>query len=409
MQTKLHPDLITQPFAAEADAILRSCVHCGFCNATCPTYQLLGDELDGPRGRIYLIKNMLETNRATADTRIHLDRCLTCRSCETTCPSGVQYGRLLEIGRELVEQKAGRPLMSRAQRFALRHLLSSRALFNPLARIGRFMRPILPRSFKVLLQPPIVNPPADPDVQRDRSVILFQGCVQPGLTPATNQAIRLILERLGVNTVELANEGCCGAIDHHFSVSEPARDKARRNIDAWQTALDQGAEAIIYSASGCGLMLREYTDLLKDDEVYHQQALSIADKVQDIGQYLDGFRTQLAEIVAFTTTQVAWHAPCTLQHGLKGADTVVNLLTSLGLDLPLIEDAHLCCGSAGTYSVTQPRLSQQLRRRKIDCLLASEPDRILTANIGCQMHLQAVSDVPVEHWAEFLAQNLSSP
>lgn len=405
MQTNLHPDLISQPFAAEADAILRSCVHCGFCTATCPTYQLLGDELDGPRGRIYLIKQVLETNNASADTRTHLDRCLTCRSCETTCPSGVQYARLLEIGRSLVEQKAGRPLAARIQRFVLRHLLSNRALFNQLARVGRILRPILPRSLRTAFGLP-------PDRARSlsdypRSVVLFQGCVQPGLSPATNQAIQHILGHLGVKVVELEDEVCCGAIDHHFSASDAARQKARRNIDVWHKALDQGVEAIIYSASGCGLMLAEYVELLKGDEQYQQKALTIADKIQDIGHYLSQFQAQLAELVSFADTLVAWHAPCTLQHGLKGADTVVDLLTELGLELPQIEEVHLCCGSAGTYSITQPRLSRRLRQRKMAKLLASQPKRILTANIGCQLHLQAASDVPVEHWVEFLARNLS--
>ncbi|MBE0509972.1 MAG: glycolate oxidase subunit GlcF [Chromatiales bacterium] len=402
MKTQLLPQHQQSALGQEADAILRSCVHCGFCTATCPTYQLLGDELDGPRGRIYLIKQVLEGNTPTPRTQLHLDRCLSCRGCETTCPSGVRYGRLLDIGRELVDETVERPTWARLQRRALRLILPHAGRFALLLGLARLLRPLLPRTVQGKI-PVRQSLPTWPPARHARRMLVLQGCAQSVATPLSNVAAARVLDRLGISLIAAAEAGCCGALSHHLSAAAEARDFMRRNIDAWWPHIEQGAEAIVVSASGCGVMLKDYGKLLADDPVYAEKAARVATLSRDLGEVLAG--EDLAALRANRPLRLAYHPPCTLQHGQQLPGLVEKILTRLGHQLLPIRDSHLCCGSAGTYSLLQPALSQQMLKNKLGHLTAEQPELIVTANVGCQLHLGSQSALPVRHWIELLDQH----
>ncbi|HTD90840.1 MAG TPA: glycolate oxidase subunit GlcF [Burkholderiales bacterium] len=414
METRLAAFIKDTPEGAEAESILRKCVHCGFCTATCPTYQLLGDELDGPRGRIYLIKQVLEGTAATAKTQLHLDRCLTCRSCETTCPSGVQYGRLLDIGRGVVEQQVGRGSVDALQRAALRKVVPNAALFGALLKLGQLARPLLPAALKQKV--PASTSPAKPWPQSHhaRRMLVLEGCAQPALSPATNAAAARVLDRLGITLLhapEVRGAGCCGAVSFHLSAQEEALHAMRRNIDAWWPYLEQGAEAIVITASGCGVMVKDYAHLLAHDVAYAEKAKCVSQLSCDISEVIIAEQEKLKALLPTAETpklKVAFHAPCSLQHGLKKKGIVESFLTQIGFNLTPVTDEHLCCGSAGTYSILQPELSSKLRENKISALTRESPQAILTANIGCQSHLQSATTLPVRHWIEALDDLLST-
>lgn len=405
MQTTLSEQSRQLPRAAEAEKILRSCVHCGFCNATCPTYQLLGDELDGPRGRIYLIKQVLEGAPATAQTQLHLDRCLSCRNCETTCPSGVDYHNLLDIGRAVVDQAVPRPAAQRLLREGLRALAPNPRLFKGLLRVGATFRPLLPRMFESKLPPPMLTSGLRPIPRHARHVMLLEGCVQPGLSPNTNDATARVLDRLGISVIPVAEAGCCGALDYHLDAQAKGLDRARQNIDAWWPHLQNGAEAIVQTASGCGAFIKDYGHLLEADPVYADKARRISEMTLDLVQVLA--QEPLEQICAASEQRIAVHCPCTLQHALKLGGAVEAVLTRLGFNLTAVPDGHLCCGSAGTYSLTQPTLARQLRDNRLNALESGRPQLIVTSNIGCQSHLASAGRTPVVHWIERVDQSLA--
>ncbi|VVO84917.1 glycolate oxidase subunit GlcF [Pseudomonas sp. B21128] len=405
MQTTLSEQSRQLPRAAEAEKILRSCVHCGFCNATCPTYQLLGDELDGPRGRIYLIKQVLEGAPATAQTQLHLDRCLSCRNCETTCPSGVDYHNLLDIGRAVVDQAVPRPAAQRLLREGLRALAPNPRLFKGLLRVGATFRPLLPRMFESKLPPPMLTSGLRPVPRHARRVMLLEGCVQPGLSPNTNDATARVLDRLGISVIPVAEAGCCGALDYHLDAQAKGLDRARQNIDAWWPHLQNGAEAIVQTASGCGAFIKDYGHLLEADPVYADKARRISEMTLDLVQVLA--QEPLEQICAASEQRIAVHCPCTLQHALKLGGAVEAVLTRLGFNLTAVPDGHLCCGSAGTYSLTQPTLARQLRDNRLNALESGRPQLIVTSNIGCQSHLASAGRTPVMHWIERVDQSLA--
>ena len=408
MQTRLADFIKDTDDGREAEAILRKCVHCGFCTATCPTYQLLGDELDGPRGRIYLIKQMLEGAPVSARTQLHLDRCLTCRSCETTCPSGVEYGRLLDVGRAVVDAQVKRSWSSRVQRWGLRELLSRPGLFGAAMALGRWLRPALPRTLreKVLPARPAV---AWPQPRHRRRMLVLAGCVQPAMMPSVNAATARVLDRLGISLVEAPGAGCCGAVRHHLDDTAGARADARRNIDAWWPLIESdGIEALVLTASACGLEVKDYAHLLRDDPQYREKAAQIAALTRDVAEVLAAESEALAAVLPGppTAKKLAFHAPCTLQHGLRIKNAVESLLRAAGFELTSVADAHLCCGSAGTYAVLQPDLSGRLRARKLAALAAGGADAIASANVGCIAHLAGGTETPVRHWVEYLADRL---
>jgi glycolate oxidase iron-sulfur subunit len=399
MQTKLLPALLNTPQGQEADRILRSCVHCGFCTATCPTYQLLGDELDGPRGRIYEIKLALEGEAVSRRTQTHLDRCLTCLNCETTCPSGVQYHRLLDIGRAYVEQQVRRPLPQQFVRWLLRKTLPHTRRVAPLIALAQACKPILPKALAQKI-PDKQIPIAQPVTSHARKVLLLAGCVQPAMTPRTNQATRAVLDKLGIEVIEAGNATCCGALSHHLNATQEAHAFMRQNIDAWWPYLEQGAEAIVITASGCGAMVKDYASLLQHDPAYAEKAARISALTRDLCEIIS--EDDMKKLAHGAQRNIAFHAPCTLQHAQKLNGRVEKLLRAAGFRVQAITDSHLCCGSAGSYSVLQPAIAKQLKQRKLDNLQAGQPELIVTANIGCQLHLQTEAKVPVQHWIELL-------
>ncbi len=405
MQTNLAEFFRETEQGREADRILRSCVHCGFCTATCPTYQLLGDELDGPRGRIYQIKMVLEGTRPTKSIQRHLDRCLTCLSCETTCPSGVEYGRLLDIGRGLVEARVPRPILKRWLRWALRRALPyPKRVVLPL-RLAQLLRPILPAALRRKV-PPRQYVAAAPRRDHARTMLILDGCVQPLMTPRTNSAAAGVLDRLGVSVIQAEGAGCCGALSHHLSAGDEAKAFMRRNIDAWWPYIENGAEAIVVTASGCGVLVKEYGHHLRDDPAYAGKAKQVAALAKDLAEVITP--EDLRELRGNGPRRIAFHAPCTLQHGQHLHGVVERLLTQAGFELVPVTDAHLCCGSAGTYSILQADLSARLLRRKLEALQAAGPALIATANIGCQLHLQSQAEVPVVHWIELFDPELTA-
>ncbi|HYD79609.1 MAG TPA: glycolate oxidase subunit GlcF [Paucimonas sp.] len=407
MQTNLADFIKNTRDGEEAEAILRKCVHCGFCTATCPTYQLLGDELDGPRGRIYLIKQFLEGKEASAKTQEHLDRCLTCRNCESTCPSGVQYGRLADIGRKLVERQVKRPLPERLLRTALKETLPRAWLFTPAMKAGQLLRPLLPRALKNKV-PARQNAGAWPKTGHARKMLLLDGCVQPAMAPNINAATARVLDALGVQSIVAPKAGCCGAIRYHLNDHDGGLDDMRRNIDAWWPRLEAGVEAIVMTASGCGSTVKEYGHLLAHDPAYAAKAKRISELTRDLSEILPDFEAELSRKIGGKLRQrVAWHPPCSLQHGQQIRGKVEGLLRAIGVDVRLCAESHLCCGSAGTYSVLQPELSCQLRDDKIASLEATQSERIVSANIGCITHLQSGTETPVEHWIELIDRSLA--
>ena len=407
MQTRLSATFLATAEGQEADAILRKCVHCGFCTATCPTYQLLGDELDGPRGRIYLIKEMLEGTRPSHSTQQHLDRCLTCRACETTCPSGVPYGRLLDIGRHHIELVVPRTMRERLLRRTLLAIIPRRERFAAFLALGRMLRPVMPAALRRKV-PARQHAGHWPAPRHGRRMVVLTGCVQPAAAPDINAAAARVMDRLGVSLVS-AHDGCCGALAHHLSAQDAARERMKRNIDVWWPHIEQGIEALVVTASGCGAMIREYGELLRDDPAYARKAARVSELFRDISQVVAQEVARpgaLLEPAAARTggRRVAFHSPCTLQHGLKLRGIVEPLLQRAGYTLTRVADGHLCCGSAGTYSLLQPKISRQLKDNKLDALQADAPDLIATANIGCLMHLASGADRPVRHWIELLAE-----
>lgn len=407
MQTNLADFIKDTREGKEADAILRKCVHCGFCTATCPTYQLLGDELDGPRGRIYLIKQVLEGKPATQKTQTHLDRCLTCRNCESTCPSGVQYGRLVDIGRKVVEDQVPRPLSQRIVRNALKEGLPRQWLFKPAMGAGQMARPLLPSVLRNKV-PKKQNAGAWPRTEHARKMLVLQGCVQPSMAPNINAAAARVLDALGVQLITAPKAGCCGAIRYHMNDHDGGLNDMRNNIDAWWPLVESGVEAIVMTASGCGVTVKDYGHLFAHDEKYAAKARRISELTKDISEILPAFEAELAaRLNGKLNKRVAYHPPCTLQHGQQIRGKVEGLLRAIGVDVQLCADSHLCCGSAGTYSVLQPEMAYQLRDNKLQNLQATRPDMIVSANVGCQTHLQSGTDTPVGHWIELVDQALA--
>lgn len=415
MQITLADFLRDTPDGEEAKSIVGKCVHCGFCTATCPTYQLLGDELDGPRGRIYLMKQALEGHPVSDSTRLHLDRCLTCRNCESTCPSGVTYGRLVDIGREVVDSQLNargirRPARQRIARWLLREGLTRPRLFGMAMRVGQLARPLLPGVLRNKV-PQAAPMGAWPQRQHARKMLMLAGCVQPAMSPDINAATARVFDRLGVQMVVAPEAGCCGAIRYHNGDHPGGLDNMRRNVDAWWPHVEAGVDTIVMNASGCGVMVKEYGHLLRHDPRYAERAARIAALTRDVSEVLPEFAPQLRELAAAASPNgkpgpVAWHPPCTLQHGQQIRGKVEALLTDLGVEVKLCADSHLCCGSAGTYSVLQPDLAYQLRDNKLANLQATQPDAIVSANIGCITHLQSGTQTPVRHWIELVDRML---
>ena len=409
MQTTLAPEFKNTPDGQAAEAILRKCVHCGFCTATCPTYQLLGDELDGPRGRIYLMKQVLEGAPVTRKTQLHLDRCLTCRNCESTCPSGVQYGHLVEIGRKIVEERVERPAGEKAMRWLLKEGLTS-PLFAPAMKVGQLMRPLLPAALKNKVPAPAgARAHRWPTRQHARKVLMLMGCVQPAMMPNINSATARVLDAAGIQTLVADDAGCCGAIRSHLSDVQGGLADMRRNIDAWWPLVagltEQGkVEAIVMNASGCGATVKDYGHALAHDPDYADKARRVSELTRDLSELLPELVPALKpRLGTLKATQLAFHPPCTLQHGQKLRGGVEKHLNALGFDVKLAaSEPHLCCGSAGTYSVLQPTLAYQLRDRKLANLEPLQVQVIVSANIGCIQHLQTGTATPVKHWVEVL-------
>jgi len=419
MQTQLAPQFSNTPEGIEAARILGKCVHCGFCTATCPTYQILGDELDGPRGRIYLIKQMAEGQAPTEKTRQHLDRCLTCRNCESTCPSGVQYGKLVDIGRKWAEDNTpARPISERLTRWALKEGLTKPTIFNSAMSIGRLMRPLMPSSIKRKI-PELRNkalssstePNARPTATHARKMLILEGCVQPGMLPNINSATARVLDALKIQLISAPNATCCGALRYHLNDQAGGLENAKQNIDAWWPLVESGVEAIVMTASGCGVMVKDYGHFLENDSAYAVKAKKISELTKDISEILPSLQSELIQLIGTDQKAgVVYHPPCTLQHGQQIRGKVEGLLSSIGIGVRLCTDSHLCCGSAGTYSITQPELSEQLRQNKLQHLNAaceeSGAEVIVSGNIGCIAHLQQ-EDTPVLHWIEVVDQLIS--
>nr|WP_315230011.1 glycolate oxidase subunit GlcF [uncultured Limnohabitans sp.] len=409
MQTNLAPQYVGTPEGEAAEAILRKCVHCGFCTATCPTYQLLGDELDGPRGRIYLMKQVFEGATPTRATQQHLDRCLTCRNCESTCPSGVQYGHLVDVGRKVVDAQVPRPLGERVLRWALKEGLPS-PLFAPAMKLGQAVRGVLPAKLKAKVPAPQASG-AWPTQTHARKVLMLAGCVQPAMMPNVNTATARVLDAAGIQTVVAPKAGCCGAVKFHLNDQDGGMAHMRANIDAWWPFVEQGSpnevEAIVMNVSGCGVMVKDYGHVLKDDVAYAAKAKRISELTQDLSELLPDLvpvlKPKLNPAALANAGMQAFHPPCTLQHGQQLKGGVEKHLAELGFAIQVANtEAHLCCGSAGTYSVLNPEISTTLRDRKLGHLDALQPKAILSANVGCITHLQSGTDVPVKHWVEVL-------
>lgn len=400
MRTQINVKYLDHPEIEEADAILRSCVHCGFCNATCPTYQELGDERDGPRGRIYLVKQLLESGDVSEKTQTHLDRCLTCRSCETTCPSGVKYGRLAEIGRGIMEEQLERPLQQKLLRWLIRQILPYPSRFGPLLRLGQLFRSFLPRDLKQ--QVPIKQTKLTlPTQQHARRMLVLAGCAQPSATPNTNIVAARVLDKLGISLFNASEAGCCGAVSYHMPAHEEGLAFMRRNIDAWWPYIEDGVEAIVISASGCGSMVKDYGEKLRHDSAYSAKAKRVSELARDLGEVL--IKEDLSQLqLQDKGRKTAVHCPCSLQHAQQLGGLVEQILQQAGVELTPTKDKHLCCGSAGTYSILQPKLSEQLLTNKLSDLTIGHPEQIVTANIGCQLHLSSRASIPVKHWIELL-------
>jgi glycolate oxidase iron-sulfur subunit len=409
MQTQLSPEYQNSRDGRAAEAILRKCVHCGFCTATCPSYQILGDELDSPRGRIYLLKQVLEGAQPTRKTQLHLDRCLTCRNCETTCPSGVDYGHLIDIGRKLVDAKVPRPASEAAVRWALKEGIPS-PLFGPAMQLGQLVRPLLPASLKAKVPAP-QDAGLWPTRTHARKVLMLAGCVQPSMAPNINSATARVLDAAGIQTLMAPKAGCCGAVKFHLNDQNGGLAQMRANIDAWWPWVESGqVEAIVMNASGCGVTVREYGHMLHDDSAYAGKAQRISDLTRDLSELLPTIVESLRAThpgletrIKASAPSLAFHPPCSLQHGQKLKGGVEQHLGALGFSIrTATNESHLCCGSAGTYSVLQPEVAYQLRDRKLGHLAEVQAGVIVSANIGCITHLQSGTSTPVRHWVEVL-------
>lgn len=404
MQTNISKQFLNDPDRQQAESILRSCVHCGFCNATCPTYHLLGDELDGPRGRIYLIKQVLEGETASKKTQLHLDRCLTCRNCESTCPSGVQYSHLLNIGRSVINEQVARSSKQKLLHLLLRKLFLNRILFSALLKIGQFFRPLLPATIKRSI-PEKQNKLFFEKNSHARKVLLVAGCVQSSLKPNIDLAAKIVFSKLGIECVETPAAGCCGSLSHHLNAENEAMQIIKKNIDSWWPLIEnQSVEAICMTASGCGVAIKEYQQLLAFDENYAKKASAVSalykDPAEIVSQELNKNKSPFNTTIQNKT--IAFHPPCTLQHGMKINNLIEPILSSCGFILKTFNEPHLCCGSAGTYSITQKKISQKLLSSKLNNINKIQSDIIVTANIGCQLHLQSGTNTPVKHWLELL-------
>jgi len=419
MQTSFSLAQLADPQTAEAEKILRACVHCGFCTATCPTYVLLGDELDSPRGRIYLIKEMLEHDRpATADVVKHIDRCLSCLACMTTCPSGVHYMHLVDHAREHIEKTYKRPLLDRAIRGLLARVLPDPALFRLAVVAGLIAKPFAPalgalglkRMAAMLrltprrkLAPPVERTGkvyAAQGARRGR-VALLSGCIGPVLAPATNEAAIRLLNRNGIEVVVAAGEACCGSLAHHMGREDQALAQVRNNIDAWMREIEgAGLDAILITVSGCGTTVKDYGFMLRGDRDYAVKATRISQLTKDITEYLATLDLPASEAPRPLT--VAYHAACSLQHGQKVTQAPKELLCKFGFVVKDVPEGHLCCGSAGTYNILQPALAERLRDRKIGNIERLKPDVIAAGNIGCITQIAAGTAIPVVHTVELL-------
>lgn len=402
MQTSITDAHLETHQGQEANRILRNCVHCGFCNATCPTYQLTGDELDGPRGRIYLIKQVLEGKQPGRHTQTHLDRCLTCRNCESTCPSGVDYGQLVDIGRKLVSEQSRRTLTDSFKRFTVRKLFLTKWLFNTAIASAQFFRFLLPPAIKKKLPAKPKRLLPWPNNEHQRKIIMLQGCVQPALQPNIDRAAAIVLDRLGIQTLRIPQAACCGGVSHHLDAFDEARTYIKNNIDAWWPYIENiQVEAIISTASGCGVTIREYGHLLADDNEYKLKAARVSELSRDLSEIVTE-ESLPATSISDPLNKVAFHPPCTLQHGQQVTGKVESILEASGRQLVAFQESHLCCGSAGTYSILQKSMAEKLRDRKLNNIEPEQPDVIATANIGCLLHLQSGTDIPVKHWIELL-------
>ncbi len=398
MDVRLASHLRENPGARAAARVIRQCVHCGFCNATCPTYQLLGDELDGPRGRIYQVREILEGVTPTPHMRLHLDRCLTCHACETTCPSGVAYGVVADFGREYLERHTRRPAGERLRRALVAWALPRRRLLAPLVGLARVAAPLLPAALRRTL-PPRPRLPVRPGSADSARVLLHRGCVQPLLRPSIDRAAAWLLARSGHPSAPV--QGCCGAIEFHLGRTGAALRRMRANLDRWSPLLEGDEVTFVSTASGCAAFLKRYPTILAQDPHYAPRARRLATRLRELAALVDPPPLRPSSPVAF-------HAPCTLRHHLREHDRVMGLLRESGVTLVPTTNPHLCCGSAGTYSLFQPGIAAQLRARKLADLSGAGPRAILTANIGCLAHLQAGTELPVLHWAEWLVMQADS-
>ena len=405
MQTNIAEHIKYSPQGREADAILRKCVHCGFCLATCPTYSVRKNELESPRGRIYLIKEVLEGKPVTASTQQHLDSCLNCRSCETTCPASVPYHRLLEIGTQIVEQEIPRSLRQKALRHAILTVLPYRTRFTPALRTAQLLRPILPKLLKDKI--PAKQPIHAQHLNaQTRKMLILDGCVQPALAPDINAATARVLAKLGISLQTAKKAGCCGAISYHLNQQSDGLNFMRQNIDAWWPYIEAGCEAIVMTASGCGTTVKEYGDLLKNDPLYAKKAARVSTLTQDLSEILS--QEPVEQLNVRPSASVAFQCPCSLQHGQGLSGHVEQLLSRMGFALKPVADGHICCGSAGTYSIFQPELAHELREKKLKSLKASNAETYTSANIGCIAHLSEHSGKPVQHWIQLVDAALSN-
>lgn len=409
MQTQLSANLKSSGLGQEAESILRTCVHCGFCLPACPTYRILGNELDSPRGRIYLMKQLMEGAAVTQKTQLHLDRCLTCLACEAACPSGVQYGRLVDIGRALTEQAVPRDALDTARRHLLAKILSRPKIFSALLQLGQLFRPILPAVMKQKIPLPRTRG-AWPAPRHSRKMLVLEGCVQPSLAPDINAAAARVLDRLGISLLVAEKAGCCGALSFHLNRHEEAKDHMRRNIDAWWPYLEQGVEAIVMTASGCGSMVKDYAHALREDAAYAAKAQQLSAITFDLSEIVFKEKDRLPDLFPEVTAKpkLAYHPPCTLQHDQKITGVIEQLLLLAGYDLTPVRDSDICCGSAGTYSILQKPLAQTLLKNKIAALSAGGPQQIVTANIGCLMHIQSGTALAVKHWIEAVDERIAA-